>query len=298
MTYYSLATGKLHKKVKTKKLNNLTINFGTDFYKNWLDIVDSSFGLNFKTKNCFGGQKWDVKDCPFATRKLGGHVKKDIDMYINCDRLNETSFRRKLHPIAKNVICRQNPLELVFKYNSTFDAQNPIWKRYLACNLVSKALNPVDIEIESRLQALKRNNAKNENYNVNNNFGGQPPPPLLPPPPTQQNNFLPEAPVIVLNFDSNFDFNQNVAANNNFNLDQQNNIQEQRQLRDDIIKRIDNVLGEKKMVRPPKINIDNNITSILSKAPEILDEQFLRNKELEQRTIQQLKNDFDFDENR
>ena len=92
---------------------------------------------------------------------------------------------------------------------------------------------------------------------------------------------MPEVPVIVPNFDNNFDFNQNVAANNNFNLDQQNNIQEQRQLRDDIIKRIDNVLGEKKMVRPPKINMDNNITSILSKAPGILDEQFLRNKELE-----------------
>ena len=33
---------------------------------------------------------------------------------------------KKLDPIRKNIIKRQNPLELVFEDISTFDAENPI----------------------------------------------------------------------------------------------------------------------------------------------------------------------------
>ena len=40
--------------------------------------------------------------------------------------------------------------------------------------------------------------------------------------------------------------------------------------------------------------MDNNIAHILRKASEILDEQFLRDKELEQKTLEQMKLDFDF----
>ena len=49
-----------------------------------------------------------------------------INLYVSHDRLNNASFRQKLNPTEKNIFCRQNPLELVFKYISTFDAQNPI----------------------------------------------------------------------------------------------------------------------------------------------------------------------------
>ena len=42
------------------------------------------------------------------------------------DRINDASFRQKLDPISKTISRRQNPLELVFKDISTFDAENPI----------------------------------------------------------------------------------------------------------------------------------------------------------------------------
>ena len=42
------------------------------------------------------------------------------------DRINDASFRQKLDPISKNVLRRQNPLELVFEDISTFEAENPI----------------------------------------------------------------------------------------------------------------------------------------------------------------------------
>ena len=50
ITYCSLPNGKLHKKTEVKKSKNLPNNFETDFYKNWLDNVDSSFDTNFQKK--------------------------------------------------------------------------------------------------------------------------------------------------------------------------------------------------------------------------------------------------------
>ena len=92
-------------------------------------------------------------------------MQEDIDLYITSNRLNKASFRRKLNLIAKNLIQRQNPLESIFKDISTFDIQNPIigllvrendiGKKDLAIKLISKAPNPVDIELQPRLQALR-----------------------------------------------------------------------------------------------------------------------------------------------
>ena len=42
------------------------------------------------------------------------------------DTINNASFRQKLDPISKNILRRQNPLELVLEDISTFDAENPI----------------------------------------------------------------------------------------------------------------------------------------------------------------------------
>ena len=53
-------------------------------------------------------------------------MQTDINHYVTKDRINNTSFRQKLDPISKNILRRQNPLELVFEDISTFDAKNPI----------------------------------------------------------------------------------------------------------------------------------------------------------------------------
>lgn len=67
--------------------------------------------------------------------------------------------------------------------------------------------------------------------------------------------------------------------------------------REDILKQINRVLCEQEMIRQPlpKIRMDNNIARVLTKALEILDNQFLRDKELEEKTLELIKSDFDFD---
>ena len=48
--------------------------------------------------------------------------------------------------------------------------------------------------------------------------------------------------------------------------------------------------------QPPKIEMDDNIVSALTKAPEILDGQRPRDKDLEKNTLKQIKFDFYFGE--
>ena len=118
MAYYSLPTGKLHKKTETKKLNNLPSNVETDFYKSWLEYVDLSFDSNSQQKTVSEAKNKDIKNYLLTTSEFGKHMQEDIDMYITRDRLNEAGFRRKLHPMTKNVIRWQNHLEVVktFQY--------------------------------------------------------------------------------------------------------------------------------------------------------------------------------------
>lgn len=90
-------------------------------------------------------------------------MQEHINLYVTCDRLNNGSFRQKLDSIEKNIFCKRNPLELLFKDISTFDAQNGIAglllkqldldERDLASTLIKKAPSTVEIEIQSRLNA-------------------------------------------------------------------------------------------------------------------------------------------------
>lgn len=51
---------------------------------------------------------------------------KQTIIIVTRDRTGDASFRQRLDPINKNIIRRQNPLELVFEDVSTVDAENPI----------------------------------------------------------------------------------------------------------------------------------------------------------------------------
>ena len=68
----------------------------------------------------------DVKKYLLATSDFSKGIQNDINNYVTRDRINSSSFRQKLDPIAKNIIRRQNPVELVFEDVSTFDAKNSI----------------------------------------------------------------------------------------------------------------------------------------------------------------------------
>ena len=171
------------------------------FYRNLAQNVDSAVGSDF-----YGRIAADITILPedvqkhlLATSSFGKGMQDDINLYVTCHRLSNTSFRQKLDPIAKNIFRRQNPLELVFQDISTFDAQNPIvgfllkelnlGKRDIESTLIKKASTNVDVEIPNRLNALKNNPTFfNSDNNNSHNLPPLPPPPpfqaLPPPPPT------------------------------------------------------------------------------------------------------------------
>ena len=68
----------------------------------------------------------NVQKYILATSDFAKRIQNDINHYVTRDRINDASFRKKLDPISKNILRRQNPLELVFEYVSTFDSENPI----------------------------------------------------------------------------------------------------------------------------------------------------------------------------
>ena len=68
----------------------------------------------------------DIQKYILATSHFAKGMQTDINHYVTRDRINNASFRQKLDPISKNIIRRQNPLELVFEDISTFDAENAI----------------------------------------------------------------------------------------------------------------------------------------------------------------------------
>ena len=70
--------------------------------------------------------KEDVQKYILATSDFAKSIQTDINHYVTRDRINNASFRQRLDPISKNILRRQNPLELVFEDISTFDAENPI----------------------------------------------------------------------------------------------------------------------------------------------------------------------------
>ena len=67
-------------------------------------------------------------------------MQTDINNYITKDRINNASFRRKLDPIKKKILRKQNPLELVFQDISTFDVENPIFGSLLRESILKKLL--------------------------------------------------------------------------------------------------------------------------------------------------------------
>ena len=109
--------------------------------------------------------------------------------------MNNASFRQRLGPISKNILTRQNPLELVFEDISKFDAENPIAGSLLREIDIKKKQSDSDFtkslpshpgkefEIQKRLDALRENKSnnfkRNNNNNNNNNNSGSTGPSLF-----------------------------------------------------------------------------------------------------------------------
>ena len=116
----------------------------------------------------------NVQKYILSTSDFSKGMQTDINHYVTSDRVNNASFRQKLDPISKNIIRRQNPLELVFEDISTFDAENPIigfllkeldvGKKDIVSELIKKALRPPDLDasLRARLEKLKNRPEPND----------------------------------------------------------------------------------------------------------------------------------------
>ena len=89
--------------------------------------------------------KEDVQKYILITTDFAKSIQTDINHYVTRDRMNDASFRQRLDLINKNILRRENPLELVFEDISTFDAENPI---------VGCLLKEIDIKKSSQIVIL------------------------------------------------------------------------------------------------------------------------------------------------
>ena len=193
MVFYSLPTGELHKKTKKIRLKNFPAGYVGSFCRNLVDNIDNFIGSDFygRVANDSNIPPEGVQKYILATSDFANGMQTDTNHYVTRDRINNASFRQKLDPISKNILMRQNPLELVFEDISTFDRENPIvgsllreldvGKKNLSSDLIKQAPNPpvADFAIRNRFNRLRiRQEAKDDN-----NLSPPPSPPALPPPP-------------------------------------------------------------------------------------------------------------------
>ena len=122
--------------------------------------------------------KEDVQKYLLATSDFAKSMQTDTNHYVTKDRINDASFRQKLDLISKNILRRQNPLELVFEDISTFDAENPIVGSLLREIDIKKKQSESDFipsqpgkefQIQKRLDRLRGIGRTNFNDNNNNN---------------------------------------------------------------------------------------------------------------------------------
>ena len=127
--FYLLPTNKLYKKEKSNRLKNFPAGYVGSFYRNLADNIDNFVGSDFYSRIAIDSDilTEDVQKYILATSDFAKSIQTDINHYVTRDRINDGSFRQKLDLISKNILRRQNPLELVFEDISTFDAENPIW---------------------------------------------------------------------------------------------------------------------------------------------------------------------------
>ena len=116
MSYYSLPRGKLHKKNYVRKLDNFSSAYSRLFYKQKANDADIDLPSVIAEQVVRQGEPLteDIKKFLLGTSDYANELQSDIDLYVTRGKHNQTSFHRKLDPIAKNVWIKENPLELLF----------------------------------------------------------------------------------------------------------------------------------------------------------------------------------------
>ena len=132
-------------KKNTWRLKNFPASYVGNFYRNLADNINTDSNFYSRIAAYTDIPKEDVQKYLLATSDFAKSIQTDINHYVTRDRINDASFRLKLDPISKNILRRQNPLELVFDDISTFDAETPI---------VRSLLREIDIKKNSLIVIL------------------------------------------------------------------------------------------------------------------------------------------------
>ena len=117
--FYLLPTIKLYKKNETRQLKNFPEGYIGSFYRNLADNIDDTSDFFSRITADADIPREDVQKYILATSDFAKSIQTDINHYVTRDRINNASFRQRLDPISKNILRRQNPLELVFEDIST-----------------------------------------------------------------------------------------------------------------------------------------------------------------------------------
>ena len=117
--FYLLPTNKLYKKNETRQLKNFPAGYVGNFYMNLADNIDDISDFFSRITADADISREDVQKYILATSDFAKGIQIDINHYVTRDRINNASFRQRLDPISKNILRRQNPLELVFEDIST-----------------------------------------------------------------------------------------------------------------------------------------------------------------------------------
>ena len=174
MSFILLPPDTLHKKIEKKRLKIFPAGYVGRLHRNLADNVDNFLGSDFygRIVNDYVIPSEDVQKYVLETSDFAKEMQTDMNNHVTKDRISNTRFRQKLDPISKRrqrrqIIRRQNLLELVFEDISKFDAENPIvgsllreldiGKKDVATEIVKKAPQPPGVEeiISKRLDRLK-----------------------------------------------------------------------------------------------------------------------------------------------
>ena len=121
-----LPTNKLYKNENTRRLKNFPAGYVASFYRNLADTIDVSSDFYSRIATDADIPREDVQKYILATSDFAKSIQTDINHNVAQDRINNASFRQKLDPISKNILRKQNPLEVVCEDILTFDAENPV----------------------------------------------------------------------------------------------------------------------------------------------------------------------------
>ena len=113
--FFLLPTNKLYKKENTKKLKNFPAGYVGSFYRNLADSINTNSDFYSRIAADADIPKEDVQKYILATSDFAKSIQTDINHYVTRDRINNASFRQRSDPICKNILRRQDPLELVLK---------------------------------------------------------------------------------------------------------------------------------------------------------------------------------------